>query len=164
MNWIYIGEIVNTHGIKGEVRLISDFDYKKQAFKPGQKIYVGKRKEELTIQSYRTHKNYDMFTFKGINDINDVIMYKGDSAYIDRNSIQIDGYFNEDIIGLDVYDNETKLGQVEQIMRSKAHDILVIKGNKKKQMVPYIKEYIKEIDLKNHRIHIYVIEGLLNED
>lgn len=164
MNLIYIGEIVNTHGIKGEVRLISDFKYKEQTFKQGQKIYVGKRHEELVINSYRKHKNYDMLTFEGIDNINDVIMYKGDSVYIDRDSIQIDGYFDEDIIGLDVYDKETKIGKVEQILKNKAHDILVVQGEKNKHLIPYLSEYVEKIDLDNNRMNIKVIKGLLNED
>lgn len=164
MNLIYIGEIVNTHGIKGEVRLISDFKYKEQAFKQGQKIYVGKRHEELTINSYRKHKNYDMITFEGIDNINDVIMYKGDSAYIDRENIEIDGYFDEDIIGLDVYDKDKKIGTVEQILKNKAHDILVVQGDKNKHLIPYLAEYVEEIDLDNNRMNIKVIKGLLNED
>ena len=164
MDLIYIGEIVNTHGIKGEVRLISDFKYKGQVFKQGQKIYVGKRREELKINTYRKHKNYDMLTFEGINNINDVIMYKGDSAYIDRESIEIDGYFDEDIIGLDVYDKKTKIGTVEQILKNKANDILVVQGEKNKHLIPYLDEYVEEIDLDNKRINIKVIKGLLNED
>ena len=77
MEYIYIGDIVNTHGIKGEVRIISDFKFKDQVFKKGIKVYVGRFKDELIINSYRTHKIYDMVTFEGINNINDVIIYKG---------------------------------------------------------------------------------------
>ena len=77
MNWIYIGEIVNTHGLKGEVRLLSDFEYKKEAFLLGNKVYIGKNKEEVTIKTYRVHKEYDMFTFENLNTIDDVIIYKG---------------------------------------------------------------------------------------
>ena len=80
MEWIYIGEIVNTHGLKGEIRILSDFEYKKEAFKIGKKMYIGKNKEEVTIQTYRTHKEFDMFTFEGLSEINDVIIYKGEKA------------------------------------------------------------------------------------
>lgn len=164
MNYIYIGEIVNTHGLKGEVRLLSDFEYKKEAFVVGKKIYVGKTKEPLTIKTYRVHKEYDMFTFDGIEDINDVIIYKGEKAYMNREDISIEGYFKEDVIGLTAYDKDIPIGEVTFIMKSKAHDILVITDKDRKHLVPYIKEFVTNIDLEQKRIDIHVVEGLLNED
>ena len=115
---VYIGKIVNTHGIKGEVRIISDFKYKNLVFKPGVNIYVGKKREKLTIATYRTHKNYDMVTFNGINDINDVLCYKGDSVFINREDIKIDGYVNEDIINLEVYSKQKLIGHVTSIVNN----------------------------------------------
>ncbi|NLL44724.1 MAG: 16S rRNA processing protein RimM [Mollicutes bacterium] len=164
MEYIYIGDIVNTHGIKGEVRIISDFKFKDQVFKKGIKVYVGRFKDELIINSYRTHKIYDMVTFEGINNINDVIIYKGDQVYINRNDIEIDGYLNEDLIGLDVYVDDKNVGKVNYIMKSKAHDILVIGTEDKKYMVPYVDEFVKKIDLENKSIHINKIEGLIDEN
>lgn len=164
MDWIYIGEIVNTHGIKGEVRLLSEFEYKEQAFQVGKKIYIGKNKEEVTIKTYRIHKQYDMFTFNGVTDINDVIIFKGENAYMKREDIKIDGYFKEDVIGLTAYDGEKSIGKVTWIMKSKAHDILVITDVDKKHMIPYISEFVLGIDLEKKRIDIHVVEGLLNEN
>jgi len=164
MDWIYIGDIVNTHGLKGEVRLLSDFEYKKEAFQKGKKIYIGRKKEEVTIKSHRVHKEYNMFTFEDLDDINDVIIYKGEKAYMKREDIIIDGYFSEDIIGLEAYSNEKKIGNVSLIMKSKAHDILVITDGEKKHLIPYIDEFIEKIDLEEKKIFINVVEGLLNED
>lgn len=163
MNFIYIGEIVNTHGLKGEVRLLSDFEYK-QAFQIGKKIYIGKKKEEVTIQTYRTHKNYDMFTFEGLHDINEVIIYKGEKAYMKREDLDVEGYFKEDIIGLDVYSKGVKIGEVTFLMKSKAHDILIVTDGEKKHLIPYIPEFVEKIDLNENRIDIFAIEGLLNEN
>lgn len=164
MNFIYIGDIVNTHGIKGELRILSDFKYKKQIFKPNFTLYVGRTKEPLVINSYRKHKTFDMVLFEEIEDINDAIAYKGDKVYINRADIKIKGYFNEDLIGLDVYGNDILLGKIETIMKSAAHDIIVIKSTTKKQLIPYVDEFIKKIDLKNNRMDINVIEGLIDEN
>lgn len=164
MEYIYIGEIVNTHGLKGEVRLLSDFEYKKEAFKINKKIYIGKNKEELIIKTYRVHKEYDMFTFEGLEDIDDVIIYKGEKAYMKREDLKVEGYFKEDVIGLTAYDKEKSIGEVTFIMKSKAHDILVITDHEKKYLVPYVPEFIESIDLEDKRININVVEGLLNEN
>ena len=75
MEYIYIGDIVNTHGLKGELRIISDFKYKNEVFKPGFNIYVGRQKEKLEIKTYRQHKNYDMVTLVDVNGIEEAIAY-----------------------------------------------------------------------------------------
>lgn len=164
MDFIYVGEIVNTHGIKGEVRIISDFKYKKDVFKNNFKIYVGKEKKELLINTYRIHKIYDMVTFIGVNDINDVLDYKGLKVYINRDDLKIDGILDEDIIGLNAISNKKEIGVVTEILKSKAHDILVVEKNNKRNLIPYINEFIEKIDLENKKIFIKEIEGLLNED
>ena len=164
MQYIYIGDITNTHGLKGELRIVSDFKYKNLVFKKGMKLYVGSSHEELVINTYRTHKMYDMVTFEGVEDITDAVCYKGDKVYIDKKSIEIDGFFDEDIIGLDAYDDEKYIGKVENILKSPAHDLLLIVNDSKHHMVPYINEFIKKIDLDNNKIFINTIEGLIDED
>lgn len=158
---VYIGEIVNTHGLKGELRIVSDFAFKKNVFIPGMKIYLGKRRQEMTIQSYRPHKIYDMILLEGVNDINEAIAFKGDSVYVRREDIDIDGYVKEEILGLDVYNNNEKIGVVKNIIHNPSQDVLVIQSNHKQNMIPNVPEFVKNIDLENKRIDIEVIEGLL---
>lgn len=164
MDLIYIGDIVNTHGLKGEIRIISDFKYKDDVFKKGNIFYIGFDKEKLEVNSYRRHKMYDMVTFVGINSIDDVIGYKGDKVYINRLDYSFKGPLDEDIIGMQVYDNNKLIGTVKTIMKNSVHDILVVENNKIKNMIPFVDEFIINIDLKNKKIDINVIEGLINED
>lgn len=171
MKQILIGQIVNTHGLKGELRIVSNFPYKELVFKPGFKVYVGKRNDLCIINSYRKHKIYDMVTFEGIDDIDSAIAYKGDYVYIDRLDLEIDGYLNEDIIGFDVYnidEENTELesvGILKDVVNNGAQDILVINSkDDEKIMVPFVDEYVKKVDLDNKKIVIQAIEGLLNEN
>lgn len=164
MDYIYVGEVTNTHGLKGEIRIISDFEFKNKVFIQDMILYLGKRKQPQTINTYRVHKNYDMVTFDGIDDINEAIVFKGDSVYIKRNSIEIDGYLNEDLIGLNVIAENKIIGTISKIMKSVAHDILVVENKKHQSLIPYVSEFVKKIDLNNKIIEINVIEGLLNED
>lgn len=163
MNYIYLGKIVNTHGIKGEVRIISNFKYKNDVFKPNIKIYIGNSKEEVSINTYRVHKNFDMLTFKEIDNINDVLKYKGKNIYFNKDDINIDGVLDEELIGLDVY-TDHYIGKVEEILTGPNQQVLVIKKDKITNMVPYIDEFIKNIDLDNKKIYINEIEGLINEN
>lgn len=158
---IYIGKIVNTHGIKGEVRIKSDINHKNLVFKIGNHLIIDN--ESLVINSYRVHKNFDMVTFKDINDINDVLKYKGKNVYIDKLEIKEDILFEEEYIGLEVYSDHF-IGKVEYILKNKIYDILVIKNNDKEYLVPNIDEFIKEIDITNKKIYINEIEGLIDEN
>ena len=164
MDYIYIGDLVNTHGIKGEVRILSDFKYKSSVFVKNNNLYIGRKKDKLVINSYRKHKMFDLVTFDGINDINDVLIYKGDKVYINRDEIKVDGYYNEDLIGLDVYGNSKYVGKVVDIVNNGIYDILVIVNGSVKNLVPNISEFIVDISLENHKIDINIIEGLINED
>lgn len=164
MNYIYIGDIVNTHGLKGELRIISDFKYKDKVFKPEFKLYVGRQKEELEIKTYRQHKNYDMVTLVDVNGIEEAIAYKGDSVYINRDDIDIDGYFDEDLIGLKAYTDNEYLGDITDILKNKANDILVINSDNKRFLVPNLPEFIINVNLVDKRIDINNIKGLFNEN
>lgn len=161
MDLINIGKIVNTHGLKGEIRIISDFKYKKDVFKTNNVVYINK--EKYIIKSYRFHKIYDMITLDSINTIEQAEELKGLNVYIDRTDYKFDGYLNEDLIGLDVYDNEILKGKIVDVVKTINNDLLVIEGNKR-HMVPNIPEFIKKIDLENNKIYIEYIRGLDNED
>jgi len=161
MDLINIGKIVNTHGLKGEIRIISDFKYKKDVFKTDNIVYINN--EKYIIKSYRFHKIYDMIILDSINTIEQAEELKSLNIYINRDDYKFDGYLNEDLIGLEVYDNEIYKGKVVDIVKTVANDLLVIEGNKK-HMVPNIPEFIKEVDLENNKIYIEYIRGLDNED
>ena len=161
MNLIYIGKLVNTHGLKGEVRIISDFKYKDDVFKINNNLYINERK--YIIKSYRKHKLFDMITLEDINNIDDALMLKGSNIYINKEEYKFNGYLDEELIGLDVYDNEINKGKIVDIYKTNTNDLLVIEGIKR-HMIPNIDTFIKEVDLKNNRIYINYIKGLDNED
>ncbi len=164
MNYIYIGDIVNTHGIKGEVKIISHFKYKSNVFIKGTSLYIGDSKIKLIINSYRHHKVFDMVTFVGINDINEVLKYKGEAVYIDKNEVKIDGILNEDLIDMNVYGDDSFVGRVTDILNNGVYDILVVENEKSKSLIPNISEFVLNIDLNNNRIDINMMEGLINEN
>lgn len=162
--YIKIGQLVNTHGIKGEVRIISDFKYKNEVFKKGVNLYIGKNKEKLIINTYRKHKIFDMVTFNNLNNINDVLIYKGEDVFIKKEELNIDDYFDEDLIGLEVYSKDKYIGNVKSILKGVKNDNLVVTNEKVRHLIPNIKEFIEKVDLENKRIYIKEIEGLLNEN
>ena len=161
MNLIYIGKLVNTHGLKGEIRIISDFKYKDVVFKVNNSIYI--KDNKYIIKSYRKHKIFDMITLEDINNIDDALELKGSNVYINRDDYEFNGYLDEELIGLDVYDEDEYKGKVVDIYSISTNDMLVIEG-KRRHMVPYREEFIEKIDLKNNKIYVNYIKGLDNED
>lgn len=163
MKYVYLGKIVNTHGIKGELRLISNFKYKSRVFKKGFKIYIGKDKITEEINSYRPHKQFDMIALKGYSNINEVLKYKMQYAYIDRDDLKLaeNEYLDEDLINLSVWVEDKYKGIVKRIDKNKFQDIIVVINDKKQYLIPYVDEFVEKIDLKDKKIFIKNIKGLI---
>ena len=161
MNFEYIGKLVNTHGLKGEVRIISDFKFKDDVFKLGNKIYINN--DIYTIKSYRKHKLYDMIVFDEITDIEEALNIKGNNVYINKEDYKFNGYLDSDLINLDVYDDEIYKGKIVDIYKTSSNDLLVIEGIKR-HMVPNTDIFVKKVDLNAKKIYINYIKGLDNED
>ena len=155
---IYIGKIVNTHGIKGEVKIKSNIKHKDLVFKKNNIVRIDN--DNLTINTYRVHKDFGMLTFKEIENINDVLKYKGKELYIEKNQIDESILFDEDYIGLEVY-SDRYIGVVENIISNNKQDILVVKNEDKEYLIPLIDEFIKSVDEK---IIIEEIDGLIDEN
>lgn len=161
MEFIRIGKLVNTHGIKGEVKILSDFTKKELIFKPNFILYLGNKKEAFTITCYRHHKIFDMVTLEGLNNINDVLKYKGLDVFINREDLELkNDYLLEDLVGLTVIEDKTILGKVVDLMYNNGNDLLCIKGEKN-FYIPVNGGYIKNVDLKNKKIEVENAKGLI---
>ncbi len=161
MKYVLIGKLVNTHGLKGEVRILSDFKYKDKIFIPGMKIYIGKNKTCETIKTYRHHKIFQMITMGSYNDINQVLKYKGDYVFVNKEDIKLgeNEYLDEDIIGLDVYvENNKYLGKVKEINDHGKNRLLMV-TDKKTYLIPYNSDIILSIDIKNNKMDVKNIVG-----
>ena len=162
-----IGQIVNTFGIKGFVK-VNPFTDDMERFAELKSVLVVKNKEliEMQIEEIKYQKNVVLIKFKGIEDINMAEKYKG--CYIkikreDARKLPKDTYFIADLIGLTVYDeNGNILGRVDDIYNNKVHDIYVVKDDLGKQiLLPSTKEVIKQINVDENRIVVHLIDGLI---
>ena len=162
MKYVLIGKLVNTHGLKGEVRILSDFKYKDRVFKPGMKIYLGRDKIEEKIVTYRHHKIFEMIMMDGYTDIDQVLKYKGDYVFVNKEDIKLNEgeYLDEDIIGLDVYSDKELLGKVRKIENHNGNHVLVVSGENKNYLIPYNFDIIENIDLEKKEMHVKNIIGL----
>lgn len=163
MKYIRIGKIVNTHGVKGELRLISDFKYKDKIFVDNFSIYIGKEKIEEKINSYRRHKMFDMITLKGYNNINEVLKYKGSYAFINKEDLVLGNneYLNEDLIGFDVIYNNLPNIKVVGIEKYPSSDMLKVNYNDTFKLIPITNGIIENIDFSKKEIVLKNIKGLI---
>lgn len=160
MEFLYIGKLVNTHGIKGEVRLISKFRHKDKVFIKGMKFYVGKDRKEYVVESYRKHKNFDMVVFEGVHDINLIEHLKGSMVYIDKEDLKLDEntYLSFDLIGFSVIIDDNFVGVVKDVLDTPANEVLVLDNN---VMIPYVNAFIKSVDVDKKQVVVQNVKGLL---
>lgn len=156
MEKVLVGKYVKTHGIKGEIKIKSNFKYKEKAFSKGNMIYLND--QEFMIDSYRPHQEYDMLTLKGITNINQILPLKGSFVYVLKNSLSLekDEYLDSDLIHFSVYMSNSLLGKVSDIVYINDHKKLLLVNN---HYIPF--ELIQKIDFKNQKIDIEEVEGLI---
>ena len=162
-----VGQIVNTFGIKGEVK-VTPFTNDMKRFDDLKKVYVTSRKDSklYKVESVRYHKNMVLLKLEGINNPEDAEMLKNSYLEIDRKDaipLEEGTYFIADLIGLEVYSDEGNLlGKVEDIYTTGSNDIYVIKDELGKQiLLPGIKEVIKDVQIQNAKIIVHLIPGLI---
>lgn len=152
-NYIEVGKIVNTFGIKGELKIVSDFEYKDKVFVKDFPIYVGEFKVKEIVSNHRIHKNYDLTTFKGYTNINEVLKYKGKKIYIQRDDLKLNNneYILNDLIGFQVYDEDELLGVIIDYEMTPSNVLFKVKGDKTFYL-PNVPVYIKEVNILNKKI------------
>lgn len=151
MDYVYLGKIVTTHGIKGEVRILSDFYEKDKIFIEGRNLYVGNSHERLEMVTYRVHKGYDMVTFKGYDNINQVLKYKGLPVYFKRSEVELDEneYLLSDLIGFNIREDGKILGKVLDIVYNNSNILLDIDD---RFYIPIKGDFIESVNLKENII------------
>ena len=159
MKYIKVGKIVNTHALKGEVRILSSFEYKERVFKINNTLYIGQFKEPLLIETYRKHKQFDMVKFKGIDYINDVLKYKGDIVYFDSDLLELsdDEILEEEFTDYEVYSSDKLVGHIEEYRCDNGNKMIRLNG----KFIPYNKDFINKIDKENKKIYMHDIEVFL---
>jgi len=161
-----MGKIVNTHGVKGEIKLYPFSDDLDQ-FEDFEYFYLeGEGKSKFIIQSTRVHKNMVLVKFKGFDDINKVIELVGKNVYIERKDVPDDGegHYIVDLIGCEIFDDQGEfVGHLEDVLQNSAQDLYVIRKVSDNQTfyLPVVDEFVKKIDIVNRKIIVHLIEGIM---
>lgn len=162
-----IGQIVNTNGLKGMLK-IKPFTDNIKEFETFKSIYVQKKNEliEFKIEAVRYVKNMVLLKLQGIDDINEAEKYRNLYIKIDRSimpKLPEDSYYIVDLLECEVYEeNGELLGKVDDVFNTGSNDVYVVKSELGKQiLLPAIGEVIKSVDIPNKKIIVKLMKGLV---
>ena len=167
-NFISIGKILNFHGVQGEAKL--GYSKNREDFLSELKtVYVQEGNDYIPLEVVRVRftPKCGIIKFKGIDSLNDIIAYKNKLLFVKeetaREHLDEDEYLIDELVGLDVYDGDSKVGAVVGVSNNGASDLLSVRthGNKV-SLVPFVKAIVLSVDIKNRKIQINNIEGLLS--
>lgn len=167
--FISVGKILNFHGINGEAK-VGYSKNQQDFFLSLDSVFLKKGSDysELEITSIRPNKNILIVKFKGIDSINDIIPYKGELLFVAeeliRETLDEDEFLIDEMVGLEVFDNSDgkKLGFVIGVSNNGANDLISVKTNSKKIcLIPFVKAIVPVVDIKEKKIMINNLEGLL---
>ena len=160
MDKVYIGKIVSTHGIKGELRILSDFQFKDKVFKIGNKLIIDDK--EYIIKSYRVHKKFDMVTLNDFNDINQVLYLLKKDVYFDRDHLELDNneILDSDLITYKVMTTTGKKGIIKDIFYASSDNKVIRCLFDREVLIPYNSPMIIDINKEEKLLIIELIEGM----
>ena len=166
-NYISIGKITNFFGIKGEAKV--GYDNLNQ-IKNAKTVFMldDESKAKLNIKSIRFHKNFAIMKFEEINDINELMQFKGQRIFVLKQEalkkLEKDEYLVSDLVGCLVFnENNEKIGEVVSVSNNSSQDLLSIKNLIGQiNLVPFVNEFFPSVDIENKKIIIKPIEGLLS--
>lgn len=168
MEYLSVGQIVKTVGLRGEVKVYPLTHFRGSRFKKGNHVFVLNDKNEvirdLTIKNHQPKDTVDIISFNEIATIEEAEQLI--NAYLnvvkDRSFLKKDEYFYSDLIGNDVFfDNGQEIGKVIKVEEYASYVTLRIKTSGKDVLVPFVNRFINEVNLEEHKIIINFIEGLL---
>lgn len=160
-----VGKLVNTQGLKGDMRIYPSIT-NATMFEDFEFLYIeGEGTKEFHIEKIRYKKNLVICKFKGYDHIDVTECYREKDVYIplDADSLDEGETYIKDLVGCVINDKvQGDVGVVINVLNYKAHDILVVKSRTDSEyMIPYVDEFIKEVDTENKIIEAELIEGMI---
>ncbi|CAH1203091.1 Ribosome maturation factor RimM [Paenibacillus allorhizoplanae] len=165
---VTVGKVVNSHGIRGELKIVPETDFPERFDVGNSLIIVDSQNKQtpVTVKTSRLHKNVFIVLFSQFSNINDVEKFKGSLLKIeakDQKPLEEGEYYYHEIIGCKVVtEDEQELGLISEILTPGANDVWVVSLPKGKQLLlPVIDDVILKVDIPNKTIRIHLMEGLL---
>ncbi|NLL05801.1 MAG: ribosome maturation factor RimM [Clostridiaceae bacterium] len=172
IQYFEIGKIVNTHGVKGEVKVLPLTDDPKR-FNKLKTVYISsaitENMQKYNLEGVKFHKTFVLLKIKDINDANEAEKLKEKFIIIDREEavkLPKDSFFICDLINCEVYDEKVnKLGILIDILQTGSNDVYIVRDeNKKEILIPALKSVVKEVSVEKKKIIVELPQGLIDDE
>ena len=161
LEFITAGQIVNAHGIRGEIKILPQ-GVDAELLHRVKNIYIDG--EQRAVSASRVHKGCLLAKLPGVDDMDAALALKNKTVTIRRKDVKLPKgvYFDQELIGLNARNAETgeEIGTLEEVMDYPAHKVYAIRGGKDEYLVPAVPAFVKSIDIASNTIEIHVWEGL----
>lgn len=164
--FLQVGVISSTHGIRGEVKVFPTTDDAAR-FKKLKNVFLdtGRERIELEVQSVKFFKQFVIVKFKGIDNINEIEMYKGKSLLVPREEavpLEEGEYYIADLIGMEVFTEEGRFGVVKDVMETGANEVYILESDEHGEvLIPAIRECVLDVDVESKKMKIRLMDGLI---
>jgi 16S rRNA processing protein RimM len=168
MEFLTVGQVVRTIGLKGEVKIYPSTHFRDTRFKKGARVFLlneqNEIEKELTIKMHRTNGDCDNVIFEEIGSIEEAEKINKKYLFVEKNPefLRKNEYFYSDLIGMKVdFDNGKSIGVVKAIEEYNSYATLRVKTSGKDVLIPFVKAFILSVSLEEKHITVKFIEGLL---
>ena len=170
MNYLQLGIILKTKGLKGEVKVKSTTDFAHLRYKKKAKVFLYNEKsgdlKEVHIASYNFNQGFDYVSFEEYKDIDLITPFIGYQIVVNKEEqppLKKDNYYFADLVNCEVFDKERGLiGKVTKVEQYSSNETLRIKlENGKDLLLPFVKAFVKKVDIETKRIDVELIEGMI---
>lgn len=160
MGKVLVGKIVSTHGIKGEVKILSDFQFKDKVFKVGKKLIIDG--ELFEIKSYRRHKNFEMVTLNDYKDINEVMFLMKKKVYFEEEDLELNNseVLDEELVNYRIVTVDGVVGSINEIFLASPTNKIIRAFFEKEVLIPVESPMIKKIDKEKQEVIVELISGM----
>ena len=158
MEKLFVGKVVTTHGIKGEIKILSNFQFKDKVFSIGNKLIIDNN--EYEIKSYRVHKGFDMVTLDDYHDINEVLFLLKKEVYVDKDSLDFsdDEVLDEELMEFEVITTDGRSGKILEIFYASPTNKVMRIDIGFEYLVPFNSPFMKKLDKKEKTVLVEILE------
>ena len=164
--FLQVGVISSTHGIRGEVKVFPTTDDPLR-FKKLKKVLLdtGREQLELEVQSVKFFKQFVIVKFKGIDNINDIEKYKGKGLFVPREDavpLDEDEYYIADLIGMEVFTEDGRFGVVKDVMETGANEVYIVESDDHGEvLIPAIRQCGLDVNVEEKKMLVRLLDGLI---
>lgn len=163
MEYVFVGKFLGTHGLKGEIKLKTDFKYLDKIFKDGFKFYIGAEKKTEEFSGFRKNKDIYLISLKNIDNIDEIKIYVNNNLYVDKSDLDLEKnqYILEDLLNKKAYFNNTFLGEIKEINDYGHGNYVITIVGEKEILIPFKDNFIDKVA---NDVYLKNVEVFINEN